>query len=29
MPKTTVSSDKVFKPALPLAQASRAGDFTY
>jgi len=28
MPKTSVSSDKVFKPALPLARASRAGDFT-
>ena len=29
MPKTVISSDKVFKPALPFAQASKAGGFVF
>jgi enamine deaminase RidA (YjgF/YER057c/UK114 family) len=29
MPKTAISSDKVFKPALPFAQASKAGGFVF
>ncbi|UPY35716.1 RidA family protein [Sediminicoccus sp. KRV36] len=29
MPKTAISSDQVFKPALPFAQASKAGGFVF
>lgn len=29
MPKAAISSDKVFKPALPFAQASKAGGFVF
>ena len=29
MPKTAISSDKVFNPALPFAQASKAGGFVF